>query len=184
MSFFSRLSDIISYNLQDIILNTPNPGETLHKVIAEIEEGLAGARRSVAAATNSELRLQTELTGHRDQILRWTDKARAELTTGHEDLARLAILRKKEVEDLVAGLEQQYAAAIATREQLTTTLRAIEARLAEAQRQVQLFESGHAVPASAVPLEAAVSQQAARLDPTRADQIEAELEALRRELET
>ncbi len=43
-------------------------------------------------------------------------------------------MRKKEVEALIAGLEQQRSAAVATCNHLKTTLAALEARLADAER--------------------------------------------------
>ena len=74
--------------------------------------------------------------------------------------------------------EQRYplAAAQATREHLSTTLRALEARLTEARRTMQEVEVGaEAVVSDAEP-------QPEPVDADRARQVEAELEALRRSL--
>jgi phage shock protein A len=77
----------------------------------------------------------------------------------------------------VGGLEQQLKAAHATREHLTTTLRALEARLSEARRrQLELEASPKARVGSSQ------SGGTAAEDDPRAQEIETELEALRREL--
>jgi phage shock protein A len=182
MSFFSRLSDIVSCKLDELVSQQSDPSAAMSRIISEIEEGLAGAKRSVASAGNSEERLQTELTERKKQAARWEDKAREELAADRDDDARQALMRKRETEDLVAGIEQQIAAASSTRQHLTTTMRAIEARLAEARRiQQERLASG----AARSPSHRSATKSASTssgIDQTRAAQIEAELEALRQEL--
>lgn len=180
MSFFSRLSDIISCNLNDLLANADDPRAALSEVIAEMEQGVAGARRSAVAAVAAEEKLRLEMEDLRGQITLWTDRAREELGYRREDEARQALLRKRETEDLLAGLQQQHTASIATRDQLQTTLRAIEARLADACRRQQGFGVSTS-PAASAPLTSETSPSA--VDQTRAAQIEAELAALRRELQ-
>jgi phage shock protein A len=182
MSFFSRLSDIVSCKLDDLMADEVDPSAAMARIVSEIEEGLAGARRSVAAAAKSEERLKGELEERRAQVAWWAAKAREELARDREDAARQALMRKRETEDLQAGLEQQLAAAASTREHLSTTMRAIEARLAEARRRQQELQSPQ-VPAQRLPAGAPRgSSPPPTVDRTRAAQIEAELEALRREL--
>jgi phage shock protein A len=94
-------------------------------------------------------------------------------------------MRKRETEDLEAGIQQQLTAATSTREHLTTTLRAIEARLAEARRRLHELQTPSA---AGSPRPAAAgrgpsgSAPPPTIDRTRAAQIEDELEALRKEL--
>jgi phage shock protein A len=185
MSFFSRLSDIVSCKLDDLIAEEGNPSVAMARIISEIEEGQAGAKRSVTAAAASEERLRAELEERRKQAAWWGTNARDELSHDHEEAARQALMRKRETEDLAAGLEQQLAAAASTREHLTTTLRAIDARLAEARRKQHELQS----PAASTPVRhasTAARQSGSGAPPTidraRAAQIEQELDALRREL--
>ena len=183
MSYFSRLSDIISYKLDDLIAAQVDPAAAMARIISEIEEGLAGAKRSATAAASSEERLNSELVERRQQAAWWGLKAREELAGDHEEAARQALMRKKETEDLEAGLAQQLAAATSTREHLTTTMRAIEARLAEARRKQQALQAGAAeLPSRDAPSTLPRNTSAPTFDRTRAAQIDAELEALRREI--
>src|SRR5579871_2005519 len=99
MSFFSRLSDIISIKLEDLIAEQADPAAAMTRIVSEIEEGLAGAKRSVAAAGASEERLKTELEERHKQAAWWGNKAREELAADHEEAARQALLRKRETED-------------------------------------------------------------------------------------
>jgi phage shock protein A len=134
MSYFSRLTDIVTCNLTKLLEEAEDPRAALQQIIEEMEEGVSGARRSMRTAESNEQRLRDELDEHRGQVAYWADKAREELKGGDEDQARLALVRKREAENLIAGLGQQLEAAISTREHLATTFRALEARLAEAVR--------------------------------------------------
>jgi len=184
MSYFSRLTDIVTCKLSEILEHADDPQVAIERIISEMEEGLAGASRSVSSALASEERLRTELEEHRVQVGSWISRAKQELEAGSEDQARQALLRKREVEDVIAGLQQQHQAAIATRDHLSTTLRAIEARLIEARRKLQQLESSKTSEHLVAPPPAAGigSMPDSPLSDDRAKRIEAELEALKREL--
>ncbi len=142
-----------------------------------MEAGLAGARRSVATAAANGERLGKEVAELDQQTDQLTEEARACLRAADESAARLALLRKQEVADVVAGLQQQLKAAHATREHLTTTLRALEARLSEARRRQLELETS---PKSRVG--SSKSGSTTIEDDPRAHEIETELAALKREL--
>ncbi len=181
MAYFSRLTDIVTCRLTEMLSKAPDPATALTQIIAEMREGLAGAQRSVNASRQSEERIRKEIDEHRVQLDRWLNQAKGELTAGRESQARLSLIRKKEVEDLLEGLGQQHQAAIATREHLTTMLRALEARLADACRRQRQLESGN----SQVPklnAEPSLLQDFAKYDEARSQEIESELEELKRQL--
>lgn len=176
MTYFSRLTDIVTCNLTDLLKQADDPIATLDEIVLEMEEGLAGARRSVNTAANNAERLRGEIETHRNQVTIWKESARQAVAAGREDEARIALARKQELEDVAAGLEQEYAAAVATRDHLETTLRALQARLSDARRK-RAELTGESTPAEPVSPYA---------DPEPADSrnraIEDELAALKREL--
>ncbi len=177
MSYFSRLTDIVTCNLSQLLAEADDPVKALQEIIAEMREGLAGAKRSVATATASEARLAAELSDHRQQVDQWDQKARQELAASRETEARNCLLRKREVLDLIAGLEQQHRAATATRDHLSTMQRALEARLAEASRRLEEAGAVPAFPETAAP---DFTPPAAASDPQR--EVDAELEKLKRQM--
>lgn len=177
MAYFSRLTDIVTCNLSQILANETDPSVALGTIIAEMREGLAGANRSVKTAQNNVQRLEDELAFHRTEIAKWHDRAKTALGAGNEEDARDALTRKKETEDVLAGLEQQSEAAVNTRNHLQTMLRALEGRLADAvRRQSESVQSDDSTVAD--------RQVEAATDVTteRNQQVEDELEKLRREL--
>jgi phage shock protein A len=177
MNYFNRLTEIVTCNLNEMLAREVDPAAAVRKIITEMEAGLAGARRSVTTAAANEERLGKEMAELDQQAAQLTEEAREALRAADESAARIALVRKQEVADVAAGLQQQLKAAHATREHLTTTLRALEARLSEARRrQLELDASTKAKVGSSRGGAGVVEE-----DP-RAHEIESELEALKREL--
>ena len=183
MSYFSRLTDIVTCNLSLLLNEANDPRAAIAEIITEMEEGLAGAQRSVNTAANNEQRLRRDIDEQRLAIASWTNKAREQLSAGSEADARQSLMRKREVEDLVAGLEQQYKSAIATKQHLATMQRALEARLAEALRRREDMGVIPVASPSASTGKFSIPTASSNID-DRMNQVDAELEALKRELGT
>lgn len=175
MTFFSRLSDIVSCNLSELLAQSADPAAALRQLISEMDEGLSGARRSVQAASRSVERLEGEIAEHKSQRDHWLQQARTEVQQGQEEAARNCLRRKQELEDLLGGLDQQLTAAVSTFDHLQKMFRAIEARLADARRRQ---DSNVLVAAEST----ALQESCGLSDPSREAEIEAELAALRQEV--
>jgi phage shock protein A len=141
MPYFSRLTDIVTCSLTALLEGIDDPAAALAEIIHEIHQGIEGAKRSAKTAASNALRLQSEIDEQKEQVAYWVTQAKARLTEGNDDLARQALLRKREVESLIAALTDQHRAATATEHHLTTMLHALQARLAEAERRLR-GESG------------------------------------------
>ncbi len=178
MTFFSRLTDIVTCNLTELLSNEDDPQTALQQIVNEMEEGVAGAKRSVSTATANEQRLGQEVQEQSQQAETWQMRAKDELSNGDESAARLSLIRKQEVDALIAGLEQQQQAAMATREHLTTMLNALGARLSDARRRLdEVCGSQESLPATE-----SVAVAESPLTPQLESGIDAELEKLKREL--
>ncbi|WP_437205322.1 PspA/IM30 family protein [Planctomicrobium sp. SH664] len=177
MPFFSRLTDIVTCNLTTLLSKTEDPRQALEEIIAEMTEGTLGAERSVQTAVNNVARIEAEIAAQRPDVTAWVNQARAHLMADNDELARQALARKNEVEDLIAGLEQQLQAALATRDHLQTMMNALVARLADARRRREMWSANEETVVGPLPTPApgpAVSSKSS-------NRIESELEALRRQ---
>jgi phage shock protein A len=143
MGIFARISDIISANLNGLLDKAENPELMIAQVIREMEKGLANAKHYAAGAIAAERRIGRELDQNRTQAALWKTRACQALAAGREDMARRALLRKREHDHLVHCLEAQHAAALATSDKLRASLRALEARLAEARRKQRALLARH-----------------------------------------
>ncbi|MFM8221753.1 MAG: PspA/IM30 family protein, partial [Planctomycetaceae bacterium] len=149
-------------------------------IIAEIEEGVAGARRSVLTADKNQRKLAEELFERSGQTEHWIKAARDAVAANNEDAARQAIIRRRELSHLVDGLQQQLESAKSNYEHLSKVWRAVEARLAEALRVRQDLQAGRAAQTADTPEFAPVTTGS--LHHSERHDIEAELAELRREL--
>jgi len=152
MGIFARLSDIITSNINALLDRAENPEWMIAQIIREMEEGLASAKRYAATAIAAERRIGRELEQNRLQVEHWKSKAKQALVAEREDLARRALARKMEHEDLVRSLENQHEQALQTCQNVRTSLHALEARLAEARRKQRTLLARHSAALARVEL--------------------------------
>lgn len=133
-TIFTRINDVLVANINDLIDRVEDPDRMIKQIIREMEENILRARESVVEAIASEKRLLKELEFNRQQADEWLKKAEAALRSDKEDLARAALARKKEHDDICKALEPSWQSANATSERLKNQLHALEAKLEEARR--------------------------------------------------
>ncbi|HQX49206.1 MAG TPA: PspA/IM30 family protein [Planctomycetaceae bacterium] len=180
MPHFSRLTDIITCSLTEILKAAVDPATTLQEIIGEMDEGLAACRRNVRTSTSNSERLKREIAEYESQVRTWKDRAKRSLAEDDEDAARNSLCRKVELEDLIAGLRPELDAADSASQHMLRIQKALEARHSEALRKHEELTGQPAEfphqSETAVLSSAAATQK-------RSSAVEAELEALRREME-
>ncbi len=133
-SIFKRISDVVTANINDLVDRVEDPERMVKQLIREMEDNIQQAKEGVVDAIASEKRLQKELEVNRNQCEDWGQKAEQSLRNGNEALARSALIRKKEHEDICRALEPSWQASKNTSERLKAQLRGAEAKLEEARR--------------------------------------------------
>jgi phage shock protein A len=136
MGIFSRISDIISANLNDMVEGFENPEKMLKQAVREMQTTIDQAMQSTAKTMAGETMVKRELDKNRQEATVWASRAQAAVADGNDDLARKAIARRQEHEKLVAALEDQLAASQQTTQKLRRQLEAMRAKLAEAKRRL------------------------------------------------
>ena len=181
MPYFTRLTDIITCSLTEILDGSENPEVTLREVIREIGQGLSGARRSARTAHNNRARIQRDIEEHTEQMHRWVNRARQALQANREDEARDALSRKVEIEDLLEGLKPEQEAAVRTCEHMLRIQKALEARHSEAVRRLGSIIGSVAE----IQVESDTGMHTfLQSQQERQDEVEAELQALKKQLES
>jgi phage shock protein A len=178
MSYFSRLTDIVTCNLSEILAKEADPVAALEQIVYEIQEGVAGAERSLKTARNNVEKLEREIAEHAAESERMAERAKRLLQENDDDGARRALVRKSEQLDLVAGLQQQRHAANNLVQHLTTMYRALEARLHDAQRKQHELLTGE----TSIISPSSEAEPDLTTEPSRTLEIENELAALKKEL--
>lgn len=136
MGLFSRISDIISANINDLVDKFENPEKMLRQAVREMQTTIDQTRRSAATALADENLLAGELQRKLQDVELWKGRAQTAVADENDALARKALSRKHECEMLVESLSQQHASAKQTRTTLCSQLKSMEQKLDEANRRL------------------------------------------------
>jgi len=136
MGIFSRISDIISANLNDMVEGMEDPEKMLRQAVREMETTIDQAKESTARTMAGQTMVKKELEKNRHEAKLWAGRAETAVADGNDDLARKAIARKQEHEKLVVALEDEIAEADQTIQRLRHQLSGMQAKLAEAKRRL------------------------------------------------
>ena len=136
MGIFSRISDIISANLNDMVEGMEDPEKMLRQAVREMETTIDQAKESTAKTMAGQQMIKRELEKNRQQVKVWSGRAETAIADGNDELARKAIARKQEHEKLVIALEDEITEADTTIRRLRHQLSAMQVKLAEAKRRL------------------------------------------------
>jgi phage shock protein A len=134
LQIFKRVNDILNANVNHLLDQIEDPERMIKQVILEMEEHITQSKEGVVNAIASEKQLYKELEQQRQQAATWQEKAELALNSGKEDLARSALMRKKEADRIVKDLEPAWESAKHTSESLKAQLQKLEQKLEEAKR--------------------------------------------------
>ncbi len=134
MGFFGRLAQLIKSNLNDLISKSEDPEKMLNQVILDMNQQLVEAKKQVAVAIADEKRLQKQYNNQKAVSEEWEKKAMMAIRAGDDALAKEALLRKKEHDQLAAQFKEQWDKQNQAAGQLKTALRALNNKIEEAKR--------------------------------------------------
>lgn len=134
MGFLSRLAQLIKSNINDLINKSEDPEKMLNQVIVDMNQQLVEAKKQVAVAIADEKRLYKQLGNEAKKSEEWERKAMLAVRSGDDDLAKEALLRKKEHDSISAQYQEQWQRQKTLTDQLKTALKALNHKIGEAQR--------------------------------------------------
>ena len=113
----------------------------LNQVLVDMKTQLVEARKQVAIAIADEKRIKRQLDQERAKSVDWEKKAMLAIKTGDEGLAKAALSRKADHDEVAEQLEQQWELQKGAVEQLKDALRSLELKIEEAKRKRNLLVS-------------------------------------------
>ena len=134
MGIFSRLAQLIKSNLNDLISRSEDPEKMLNQVVLEMSNQLVEAKKQVAQSIADEKRLEKQLQLELANAQEWERKAMMALRAGNEALAKEALARKREHDELAATYKDQWTKQNTAVEQLKRALRLLNDKIEEAKR--------------------------------------------------
>jgi phage shock protein A len=139
MAILDRIAMVIRSNLNALINQAEDPEKMLDQILIDMRQQLAEAKREVAVAIADEKRLAAQVEAGLEQVRQWDSRAVLAVTKGEDDLAREALRRKAEQEQLVAGYKNQWEAQKTSTDNLKHALRALSEKIDEAARKKNLL---------------------------------------------
>ena len=134
MGIFSRVSDIVDANINDMLDRAEDPEKMVKLLIIEMEEHIEKAREGLVKAVAGEKGLEANLKRNREAAAEWEAKAESAVKRGDEELARKCLARKKEHERIADSMQPQWEAAHKTSEVLKKDFKRLEEKVDEACR--------------------------------------------------
>ncbi len=139
MGIFSRFRRMLKSNINDVISKSENPEKMLSQVIVDMNQQLIESKKSVASSIADEKRLERQMRNNQSLAKEWEEKARLAVKAGKDDLAKEALLRKQEFDNLYNQYKPQWDTQHEAVEKLKTALRQLQQKIEEAQRKKNLL---------------------------------------------
>jgi len=139
MGIFARLAALIKSNLNDLISKAEDPEKMLEQVVVDMAGQLIEAKKQVAVAIADEKRLAKQAEAEMAKAAEWERRAMMAVRAGDDSLAKEALQRKKEHEDLANTLKDQWQKQKHSVDQLKTALRMLNNKIEEAKRKKQVL---------------------------------------------
>jgi phage shock protein A len=139
MGIFSRLGTLIKSNLNDLISRAEDPEKMLTQVLVDMQTQLMEAKKAVAIAIADEKKLQKQYNVELDKSKDWERKAMLAVRSGNDDLARQALTRKQEHENIAGQFQTQWIAQKSAVDKLKDALRLLANKIEEAKRKKNIL---------------------------------------------
>jgi phage shock protein A len=105
MGIFTRFKDIVSSNINAILDQAEDPEKMIRLMAQEMEDTLVEMKASCACAMANQARLGRTLEDAKTKAQGWAGKAELAVGKGRENLAREALLEKRNYRDQAQKLE-------------------------------------------------------------------------------
>jgi len=141
MGLFARLGTLIRSNINELINKAEDPEKMLNQVLVDMKQQLVEAKKQVAVAIADEKRLKKQYEQERSKAEEWERKAMLAVKAGDDNLARAALQRRSDHEEVAKSLQQQWEAQKQSVEQLKQALRGLDQKIEEAKRKRNILVS-------------------------------------------
>jgi phage shock protein A len=139
LGIFSRLKTLISSNVNDTINKAENPEKMLNQALIDMNQQLIESKKAVAMAIADEKKLERETQNQQNQAQEWERKAMLAVQAGKDDLAKEALMRKKEHDGFYTEYNKQWTLQKASVDKLKESLKELQDKIGQADREKNLL---------------------------------------------
>lgn len=139
MSILKRLRDIVSSNINAMLDRAEDPEKMLEQYIRDMEESYQEAKVAVTQSIASKNRIEAKYKKQVEEVAKWEKNAILAVQKGEDDLAREALKRQSDAEQLRDTYKVQLDEQTAEVENLKSVLAKLESKLDEAKNKKDLL---------------------------------------------
>ena len=111
MGIIDRFADIVKANINDLLDKAEDPAKMIDQYLRDLTEDLAEVKQETAGVMAEEARTKRLVDDNTGEVEKYESLARAALTAGNEDDARVFLSKKQELATKGESLAATYAAA-------------------------------------------------------------------------
>lgn len=108
MDIFSRLSDLLQSNLNDLIDRAEDPEKMVRQIIADMQTELNKAVQNYGKVRSGQILAEKKYQDAVKASQEWENKARSALLQGNRELAKQALTRKVTADEEVVAYKEMY----------------------------------------------------------------------------
>lgn len=108
MGVFDRVKEIVTANINALLDKAEDPAKMLRLMIQEMEDTIIDLKSSCAAQLAEKKTLTRQLDEADSKIEQWTNRATLALEKGREDLAKEALIEKRNWSEKKDGLDRHF----------------------------------------------------------------------------
>lgn len=140
MGIFTRLSDLLKSNVNDLIDRAEDPEKMVKQVIIDMQTELTKATQNYGKAKASERLAEKKYLEAEKISADWESKAKAALAKGDQELAKQALARKVKADEDVSNYKEMYESISNQTEAIGDQVEVLKSKLEEAKsRQAMLI---------------------------------------------
>ena len=141
MGLFDRIGRIVRGNINSMIDNAEDPEKVLDQAVIDMQKNLVDLRQAVAKSIAEQKRTEQQYNQNQVEASKWQQRAQLALTKGDENLAREALVRKKQYAETAATLENQLSGQKDQVQTLKNNLIALESKISEAKTKKNMLKA-------------------------------------------
>ncbi|QEN05189.1 phage shock protein A [Thiospirochaeta perfilievii] len=108
MGVFNRVKDIVTANINALLDKAEDPSKMLRLMIQEMEDTIIDLKSSCAAQLAEKKTMQRQLNEADSKTEQWSNRATLALEKGREDLAKEALIEKRNWSDKKTSLNKHF----------------------------------------------------------------------------
>jgi phage shock protein A len=184
MGIFTRFADIVNSNLNSMLDKAEDPEKMLKLIIQEMEHTLVEVRTSSVKTIAEKKELKRHMTDVARNITRWSEKAELAITKGREDLARAALIEKKNLQDSFDSQETELVELETSLVKLNEDIGRLQEKLTEAKSRRAAMQLRHKTVTTRIKVKRQLNNDSIDVAFNKFEQYEQKMDRLEAEVES